>query len=1158
MSNPDPGDIKSQSQVAADSCTSTPPWPPAVEDASSFERASTIEHASPSFRPQRPSGNPSTCSGSRSWPRDQSRSGSTRCVSPSLSRISSGRSSRSISPDLGYVPHPPPLPSLSPGTLCPPPPAVPPPHHPRPPHPQARSPSPSHTIPSSPPPITIPPSLPIGCIPTDLDIEAPTEGLQPEPTPEQTLEARRRMVDDTTARIMLFLLENNRANHSSDYSYSLSFFPFFSNMEPGPEFTYPDNLPKCPIFVDRIGWFPPDEVARYLMMGYRVWDTCGRRLHFGGLPPGFDGLKAPIRYHAKTICTQDPRQVPDLHWQLRKGDLNRPRDSEEVENPMPWDIRLGVPEFSKEGTSLQLVQREWIRNRFENATPCYFQGDLFRFEHVGGWKLDVSPLKETPYDERSEWNIGPYARIGADIQCLTTMYPPTNVTLKGNTDPPKLCKLCSTLDFKDLFEWGLADVEIDFGTTEVLLGRKDCDFCRIIGTLCEDGLDHLRRGDSTSESDSQHGFNLSDPIQVLFVRDPAHCLSTKPCLVLKQSYHREYLGPIVSLRTVRGEIRGNMSLEDRRFVDFDKLKRMINKCASTHEVCKRDLRDDTEMILIDVNQMCLVQVRNVQYITLSYVWGNKPIFKTTTSNFSSLQIPGALDTVSTLTRDVAAVVRGLSIQYLWIDALCIIQDDESHKRTQISRMADIYGLSCLTVVALTGTSSDSPLPGVSTPRPQTLSVVHGMPFTFHLSGLTQTAHHQMYETRGWTFQERLISRRCLYFVDRQVHFECRHSCISDHEQIFPENDRGRYATPLSPLQPLHSLDTIDKFSLTAVETFTSIVCQYTARTLSYSSDIENAFLGIQAFMSRKLDWRFVAALPRGVFDWALLWLPRGQLKRRMWKSSDGREVRPPSWSWLGWEGQVSYGFYEYLHKPLFLRIQPRIEEITLQVGQERVQIRREQSALWHEEVSKNLRPSSESGLEIPAHERGGDILFTHSPSTSLYLHFAAEYIPAFHRIPSPVLPVPSHHHTPSTSFTTPPSLLPPAIHSIEFLTTGPSHGMVRPGLRHNNYNLTIQTVASTYEPQNIAVIAVADAEIQMTVRGGQFSEDKLFEERGRRVVMLIGRGGIGGEGKGEERGQEKEEEKEEEEELWERLAVGYLSIESWEAMESRKRAFRLS
>jgi len=1106
----------------------TQPSPSSVHDTEPQESSFPADYGPLSLRPRRQSGSSNASSGSRSWSRDLSRSDSSRRNPlPAPPRVSSAWSSRSLSPDLRDVQTPPPPPG-QPGNAIPP--------HPRPPGylSWSRSPSSStYTILPPPAPITPPPPHPTEWRPPNSAIVPFTD----DPQPEASFEDRRTMVDDATARIMLFLLDNNRANHSSDYAYSLSLFPFFNNMEPGPEYSYPDNLPKCPIFVDRIGWLPSEEVCRYLMMGYRVWDDNGRRLHFSGLPFGFDGLKAPIRYDAKTICTQDPRQVPDLHWQLRKGDLARPRNDEEFENPMPWDVRLGVPEFSQKGTNLQLVQRAWIQNRFENATPCYFQGDCFRFEHLGGWKVDTSPLKEIPYDERSEWIVGPYARIGADFQCLTTMYPPTKVTLDGNTGEPKLCELCSSLDFKDLFEWGLTDVEIDFGMTDELLARMNCDFCRILATLCEDGLDHLRRGvlpNSTSGNEnSRHGFDLNQQILAHFVRDPGHCLTTKPCLVLKQDYRREYLGPIVSLRTVRGEIRGNLSLEDRRFVDFDLLKRMIGKCASTHEECKREARDDEEMILIDVNQMCLVQVKNVQYITLSYVWGNKPIFKTTQSNFESLQVAGSLDQVSTFTRDVAAVVKSLNIQYLWIDALCIIQDDEFHKRTQISRMADIYGQSCLTIVALIGISSDSPLPGISIPRPQTLSVVHDMPFTFHLSGLTQTAHDQVYETRGWTFQERLISRRCLYFADRQIHFECRHGCTSDHEQIFPENDRGRYATPLNPLQPLHSLNSVDKFSLTALETFTSVVCQYTSRTLSYSSDIENAFLGIQAFMSRKLSWRFVAALPSGSFDWALLWLPRGNLKRRVWQNSDGTKTKPPSWSWLGWEGQASYGFYDYLHKPFFIRIRPRIYNFTLLVGEEKIQIHREPSNLWHDDITKDLHPPTNSDRSTPI----PNISFTNSPS--LYLQFTAEFIPSHQPTPKPSIYPPSYRPPPpqhTTYYTPPPPLLPS---SIEWLTTGPSNGMLRPGLRHN-YNSTIENLASTYDSDRLAIIAIAVADAQMTVRGGQFGEDKLFEERGRCVVMLV----VGGE--------------EEEGKVWERLAIGYLSVESWDAMKPCRKAFYLA
>lgn len=598
---------------------------------------------------------------------------------------------------------------------------------------------------------------------------------------------------------------------------------------------------------------------------------------------------------------------------------------------------------------------------------------------------------------------------------------------------------------------------------------------------------------------------------------------------------------------MRGEIRGEFSLEDRRFVDFDLLKKMVNTCASTHEECKREKMEDREMILIDVEEMCLVQVKSVQYITLSYVWGGKPIFKTTRENFQSLQIPGALDSVSRLTRDVASVVKGLGVKYLWIDVLCIIQDDEGHKRVQINRMADIYGNSCLTIVALTGNDSDSPLPGISTPRPQTISVIHGMPFSFHLSGLTQTAHDQRYETRGWTFQERLISRRCLYFCDRQVYLECRKICTSDHEQQFPEQDRGRYSVPLNPLHALHLKDKdkigrvggVEKFSLSAIETFITVVCQYTARTLSFPSDIENAFLGVQAFMGRKLGWRFIAGLPVGVFDWALLWVPRGQLKRRSWIDGRGKEVRPPSWCWMGWEGQVSFACYTYLHRVFFLQIRPRIDSFVIRIREERIEVYREPPELWHSdiEVSKDIHDPGPVGNEDS--RAGRDISFTESP----ILEFNAEFISAF----QPNLYSSRHrshrhhhqyHHHGHNTHPTPPGQSTFFTHPIEWLTTGDSYGMLRHGLRYN-YNASVQEAAETYDAERLVVIAVAGADLQFTVRGGQFGEDKLFEEEGRVVVMLVVRVGGG-------------------EEVYERLAIGYLGLETWVGMRPERKVFRLS
>jgi hypothetical protein len=90
-------------------------------------------------------------------------------------------------------------------------------------------------------------------------------------------------------------------------------------------YTYPDSLPEGLIFVDCIGWISPYEVARYLMMGYRVWNRDGRRLHFAGTPIGYDSLKPLYRYQQKVVCTQSLDKIPELYVQIKVGNLEAKR-----------------------------------------------------------------------------------------------------------------------------------------------------------------------------------------------------------------------------------------------------------------------------------------------------------------------------------------------------------------------------------------------------------------------------------------------------------------------------------------------------------------------------------------------------------------------------------------------------------------------------------------------------------------------------------------------------------------------------------------------------------------------------------------------------------------------------------------------------------------
>ena len=68
-------------------------------------------------------------------------------------------------------------------------------------------------------------------------------------------------------------------------------------------------------------------------------------------------------------------------------------------------------------------------------------------------------------------------------------------------------------------------------------------------------------------------------------------------------------------------------------------------------------------------------------------------------------------------RHAIALNRLLGETYLWVDRLCIVQDDESTKSAQINSMASIYADSYLTIVAAQGDDADAGLHGVSSVTP---------------------------------------------------------------------------------------------------------------------------------------------------------------------------------------------------------------------------------------------------------------------------------------------------------------------------------------------------------------------------------------------------------------------------------------------------------
>ena len=167
--------------------------------------------------------------------------------------------------------------------------------------------------------------------------------------------------------------------------------------------------------------------------------------------------------------------------------------------------------------------------------------------------------------------------------------------------------------------------------------------------------------------------------------------------------------------------------------------------------------------------------RDSRYAALSYVWGHSGIPDDGKEDGVSAAVPRVVE-------DAIEVTKVLGIPYLWVDKLCIDQDDAKSKHQQISQMHNIYQNATLTIIAAAGEDAGYGLPGVGA-RMRTagntsfrLGPVDVYSFPSVPSAEIRSSK---WATRGWTYQEAALSQRCLVFLDEQIYFECQEMAESE-------------------------------------------------------------------------------------------------------------------------------------------------------------------------------------------------------------------------------------------------------------------------------------------------------------------------------------------------------------------------------------------
>ncbi|KAH8649401.1 heterokaryon incompatibility protein-domain-containing protein [Tricladium varicosporioides] len=232
----------------------------------------------------------------------------------------------------------------------------------------------------------------------------------------------------------------------------------------------------------------------------------------------------------------------------------------------------------------------------------------------------------------------------------------------------------------------------------------------------------------------------------------------------------------------------------------------ILDCDTTHSSCPKfpqtlptrviDLGPSTNQAAIEKPYPRLYTTRdhdyskNSRYISLSHCWGQGVPMKTLTSNLALFHNTIPLNGLPRTFQDTLNISKRLGIRYVWIDALCIVQDDQKDWHKEASSMASIYERSAFTICVMNGMSSDS---GFLSKRSQYHMIPSMKGLFVRLATGLKDAHRfgsrRLYVSgdkpeaillsRAWTFQEQLLSPRLLSFFDSEVIWSCNTSTVCE-------------------------------------------------------------------------------------------------------------------------------------------------------------------------------------------------------------------------------------------------------------------------------------------------------------------------------------------------------------------------------------------
>jgi hypothetical protein len=342
------------------------------------------------------------------------------------------------------------------------------------------------------------------------------------------------------------------------------------------------------------------------------------------------------------------------------------------------------------------------------------------------------------------------------------------------------------------------------------------------------------------------------------------------------------------------------------------------------------------------------------YVALSYKWGCSKRYLSVVVNIKDHYREIPLDVLPKTFTDAIQVAHNLGFRYLWIDALCIIQDLPEDRSREISRMGDIFRASTLTLFAQAGDDVDAGLSRIRDPRRTkpckltirtTLEDCCVIESTYAVLDLQSHGADHPLQKRGWVLQEEVLASRALCFGDEQLEWRCHCSTLTETLWEHTFNDFRQVRSPQtaedwgevynhpaahSGLRMLLRLQYQSPTLLPSWVTckFTRFgewykcVGKYSQRKLTFASDVLPALAGIATILSNTQEIHYVNGLWEDDLAFGLLWYvePPSETSTALWFNQtadlstvpEGADI--PSWTWVSrWGMSIKFFARQVLH-----------------------------------------------------------------------------------------------------------------------------------------------------------------------------------------------------------------------------------------------------